>query len=139
KLLVRSGARVAYVKPQPGGDDGAVVVQNALAHAKKFPHILRWLLVERYTDQDKITNRPHDAAAAAAEESPDGSDKNWPPGSSKGLPGIGRVLQVPYLLVGTNREYGRMRKEPLRKYIRRAAEIKRSLRGKVIVPYTDPA
>ncbi|KAL8369519.1 hypothetical protein RB595_000037 [Gaeumannomyces hyphopodioides] len=130
KVLVRSGARVAYVKRPPGGPP---VIQNALEHARGFPEIVRWLLVGRYTDQGKISDRPHDATAAAAE--PQGRAR--PTEGVEGAPGIGRALQVRYLLTGTNREYGRLRKESMCAYLLRAAGIRLSLRGKVIVPYEE--
>ncbi|KAL8294727.1 hypothetical protein RB600_000601 [Gaeumannomyces tritici] len=139
KMLVRSSARVAYVKRPPGGgddDDGTPVVQNALEHARGFPEIVRWLLVGRYTDQGKISDRPHDAAAAAAAAA-ELRGRARPTEGVEGAPGIGRALQVRYVLTGTNREYGRLRKESMRAYLLRAAEIRLSLRGEVIVPFED--
>ncbi|KAL8405589.1 hypothetical protein RB596_004455 [Gaeumannomyces avenae] len=127
KLLVRSGARVAYVKPGGDDDDGMPVIQNALEHARGFPDIVRWLLVGRYTDQGKISDRSHDAEPRPAEGVEEGT-----------APGVGRAMQVRYVLTGTNREYGRLRKESMRAYLLRAAEMRRSLRGKVVVPFEDP-
>ncbi|KAL8296137.1 hypothetical protein RB600_001568 [Gaeumannomyces tritici] len=137
KILARSGARVAYVKRPPGeddGGDGTPVIQNALEYARGFPEIVRWLLVGRYTEQGKISDRPHDAAAAAAEL----RGRARPAEGVEGAPGIGRVLQVRYVLTGTNREYGRMRRESLLAYLLRTSEIKLSLRGKVVVPFAGP-
>ncbi|EJT68530.1 hypothetical protein GGTG_13899 [Gaeumannomyces tritici R3-111a-1] len=138
KILVRSGARVAYVKRPPGeddGGDGTPVIQNALEYARGFPEIVRWLLVGRYTEQGKISDRPHDAAAAAAAEL---RGRARPAEGVEGAPGIGRVLQVRYVLTGTNREYGRMRRESLLAYLLRTSEIKLSLRGKAVVPFAGP-
>lgn len=139
KILVRSGARVAYVKRPPGeggGGDGPPVIQNALEYAREFPEIVRWLLVGRYTDQGKIPDRPHDASAAAAAEL---RGCARPAEGAEGAPEIGRVLQVRYVLTGTNREYGRLQKESMLAYLLRVAEIRLSLRGTVIVPFEDPS
>lgn len=48
KLLVRRGASVAYVSKRDGQ------VKSAVLAAQPFPKIVRWLLVERHTEQPKI-------------------------------------------------------------------------------------
>jgi ankyrin repeat protein len=47
RVLLRYGARVAYYAKV----DNKIVLRNGLQYARKFPSLVKWLLVDRYTEQ----------------------------------------------------------------------------------------
>ncbi|KAK8099893.1 hypothetical protein PG999_010267 [Apiospora kogelbergensis] len=52
-FLTRRGASLSYSGPSG--------FRSAYIAAQKFPDILQWLLVDRFTDQSKLTATPHDS------------------------------------------------------------------------------
>jgi len=112
RVLVRAGASIAYV------DDGDGTVKNALECAERFPEVKDWLLVGQYTETMMIGNEAGETGPA--------------------VPWAGPV-QIEYLLTGTAKEYGRRWHETMFNYLVRIAEVRKSLRGRVVVPYRSAA
>jgi ankyrin repeat protein len=104
EYLLRSGARVAYVKED--------IVFNAIEASNHYPDLQLYLLVGRYTDQRKLcqrTNWPADACE---------SQKPWSGFQTIVTPQTGR--------------YGRFGNESAFEFAKRLVEIKRYLEGKVL-------
>lgn len=108
-FLTRRGAALSYSSPSG--------FRSAYIAAQKFPDILHWLLVDRFTDQSKLTATPDDS---------DGLDDH-------------AENDLPYTCCGPEKAElvitGRMERNPkessLAYWIRLMAE-KRSWRGKVV-------
>ena len=112
RLLVGAGARVAYV-------DRRGVVRNAVANAATRA-VRDWLLVGRYTEPNRLTERG-EAGREAVEIRP------WSGGG-----------QIEYMMTGTGREHGQTCDESLLQYLVRIAAIKRQMAGRYTVPYNPP-
>ncbi|TQN66313.1 Ankyrin-1 [Colletotrichum shisoi] len=109
KLLVRSGASISYQAVV----DGVPVFRSALESARPYPHVVRWLLVDRYARLRSIESASEDAGEAEV--------KPWSGGRVAGyeLSGVG---------INTGRRVGETGLE----YLRRLDRIRWSLRGQTI-------
>ncbi|WYZ46115.1 hypothetical protein EsH8_IX_000340 [Colletotrichum jinshuiense] len=109
EVLVRHGARISYHTVV----DGSPVFRNALEYVRSFPHIVRWLLVDRFTRQGKI-----EGVLRAA----DGQEAR--PWSGPCVAG--------YELSGIGNHTGRRIGESGLDFVRRMDQIRRSLRGQTV-------
>lgn len=106
--LVRRGAAIYYQTR-----DSNYPSRSALANAEQYPEIRRWILVERYTEQAKISHRPF--------ESIDVDGNTVRPWSG--------IRQVQYPLVGAR---ARSCFESSFQFLCRLSGIRRSMRGTVV-------
>ncbi|RDW87034.1 uncharacterized protein DSM5745_03676 [Aspergillus mulundensis] len=104
KFLVRAGAKTRYFSTRDNQ------WKSSLSCAEFYPLIQRWLLVDRYLDQRKLTSAPHSASPRDI--------RPWSGGAYAELPCVGdRVLRG---------------NESCFHYAVRLAAIRRSYRGKVV-------
>jgi ankyrin repeat protein len=106
KFLVRAGAKITYFSTTSNK------WRSAYSLAQHSPAILRWLLVERYSEQGKISFEPGETHC------PEERIRPW----------CG-VTQVPLPLIGERKQ---RHEESLFDYVVRLHEIKRAFRGKVV-------
>jgi hypothetical protein len=106
KFLVRAGAKITYFSTASNR------WKSAYALAQNSPAILRWLLVEQYTEQAKISFEP------GVTHFPEKRIRPW-----------SGVTQVPLPLIGERQQ---RHEESLFDYVVRLHSIKRAFRGKVV-------
>ncbi|KAK2003326.1 ankyrin [Colletotrichum falcatum] len=109
KALLRHGASVSYESTA----GGAPVSRSAVVHARGFPRVLRWLLVDRHARLRGIGSGSEGAAEAAT--------RPWSGGRVAG-----------YELSGVGINTGRRAGETGLEYLRRLDRIRRRLRGQVV-------
>ncbi|KAM0233148.1 hypothetical protein ACHAPO_007225 [Fusarium lateritium] len=113
KMLIRYGAKISYLGI---GKRGEPVVRSAVEEAKRYPKLLRWLLVERYYETKCLAEKEHNG--------PDTVVKPW-----------SGPRKAAYTMRGDDDEFPRMDSESMTRYARRAAMIRQSLRG-LVLPVT---
>lgn len=116
KMLVHLGASIAYVKTEVGEDGAtATTVRNGLEMAKRFPRVVRWLLVERYMD------RPLLADGATSETETDQVGWTGP-------------VRTEVAVLGISDFSSRARNESRMGYLIKMQAVKFGLRGKIVHP-----
>jgi ankyrin repeat protein len=106
KFLVRAGAKITYFSTTSNE------WKSAYSLAQHSQTILRWLLVEQYTEQVKIAYELDETS------SPEDNIRPW-----------SGITQVPLPLIGRRKQGD---EESLFDYVVRLHRIKRALRGKVV-------
>ncbi|RGP75103.1 hypothetical protein FLONG3_5787 [Fusarium longipes] len=110
KLLIQRGAKISYIGT---GRRGEPVVRSAVDTAKRYPKLLRWLLVDRYYETKYLAEKEHNG--------PDTIIRPWS-GPHKAA----------YKLSGIDWEYGRVMEESTIEYAERIADVRENLEGRTL-------
>lgn len=108
-ILVRRGARIAYIERDDSGDR---IARSAVDAAAIYPDVVQWLLVGRYQDRKRLGFT-------------DTSD------SRPMMPWSG-PQRASYRLPGQNKFYGRLRSESTLEYLKRRSTIREGISSRIL-------
>lgn len=81
KFLVRRGARLEYTSNRErvasAAESSQSVYRSAIVAAQMHPEVLRWLLVERHTEQPKIMDHPEQWNGPSASSDAEATAYHW--------------------------------------------------------------
>ncbi|RBQ81167.1 hypothetical protein FVER14953_20467 [Fusarium verticillioides] len=112
KLLVRHGARLAYLTT---GRRGEVIARSITEAAKLHPRLLQWALVDRHYETKYLTQAAHNGPFVPI--------KPWSGERRAG-----------YRVSGSGDEVPQLPTESMLDLLPRIARMKRSMRGRVLLP-----